>query len=414
MGFVGKLGVAKKHLFFHNKTMAFQKPSFSSVFCLLLRVLFCTFFTLAARDAFCFTHQALRNPNTQAILYDMTTKTVLFEKNADKKMAPSSMTKVLLVYMVFQKLKNAEAHLNDMFKVSARARYMRGSRMFLELASHVTLNRLLQGIIVHSGNDATVTLAEGLFGSEENAAKKGNRLAQKLGLCQSHFLNMTGWPDPGHLSTARDILHLGVRTIEDFPDLYKQFYGQKVLTHNKIKQYNRNPLVHTALGDGLKTGTTERGGYGLLGSAKRNGRRLVFVINGLKSNAERARASVALLNWGFGRFERTTLFKKGEVIGYAPVEEGKVEKAPLIAQEDVAFSYPSGMKKYIKTKVKASLLKAPLKAGELCGVLQIKMPDMPIKTVSLCAQKDVPRLSWLGRAWMHIYRTVQGFFAVEA
>lgn len=349
----------------------------------------------------------------QIILYDMLTDTVLFEKNAHQEMTPSSMTKVLLVYMAFAKLKNGQASLQDLIRVSSKARYMQGSRMFLELASQVTVEQLLQGVIVHSGNDASVALAEGLYGSEHAAVAAANRLAQELGLRQSHFTNVTGWPDPDHVSTAYDILRLGIQTIRDFPQMYRRFYAQKVLTHNKIKQYNRNPLVHRGLGDGLKTGTTEKGGYGLLGSAKKKGRRLVFVINGLSGDATRARAAFSLLNWGFKNFDTVTLFKKGNVVGRVAVEEGVQKKVSVVAPHDIVVAYPRGLKTRVRIRCVEQTLKAPFKKGDAGGLLQITAPSLPLKTVPLVAGQDVKRLSWVGRQWARLYQAVAGLFVVE-
>ena len=234
----------------------------------------------------------------QAILYDLTTDTVLFEKNSDQEMVPSSMTKALLIYMMFEKLAKKEVKPDDLFVVSEKAWRMGGSRMFVKLGSSVSFSDLLQGVVVQSGNDACIVLAEGLAGSEAQFTSLMNAKAEALGAKRTHFLNCTGWPESGHVSTARDLLIFGIRTFKDFPELYAKYYPQKVFVHNGIQQYNRNPLLASNQGDGLKTGHTKSGGFGFLGSGQRGGRRVIFVINGLGTDAARKEASLQMLKYG--------------------------------------------------------------------------------------------------------------------
>ena len=205
---------------------------------------------------FCF---GIDPPAKQALLYDLETNTIIFEKNADDLMSPSSMSKVMTIYYLFKKIQDGEVSLNDKFKVSKKAWKKGGSRMFLNVNSLVTIEELIRGIIVQSGNDACITLAEGLSGSEEEFAEELNILAKEIGLKNSFFKNSTGWPDPDHLMTSRDLLNLAIRTIEDFPDLY-HYYSEKEFKYNDIKQSNRNPLIYSnPIADGLKTGHTSLG-----------------------------------------------------------------------------------------------------------------------------------------------------------
>ena len=225
----------------------------------------------------------IKTPAKQVIIYDHEVDEVLFEKNADQLMKPASMAKVMTSYIVFDRIKDKSLNMSDTFLVSDKAWRMGGSRSFLELNSNVTIKDLLLGLIVQSGNDAAVVLAEGVSGDEEAFAREMNRYAKTLGMKDTYFTNSTGWPHPDLQTTSRDLVILTKRIIDDFPELYK-LYQEKIFTYNKIKQSNRNPLLYTMNGaDGLKTGHTNESGYGLIGSVKRNDRRVTIVINGLNS-----------------------------------------------------------------------------------------------------------------------------------
>ena len=216
---------------------------------------------------------ALETNAKQALLYDQETKTIIFEKNADDLMSPSSMSKIMTIYLLFKKMKEGDVKLDDKFKVSKKAWKKGGSRMFLNLNSFVTVEDLIRGIIVQSGNDACITLAEGISGSEDEFVYEMNLLAEEIGLKDSTFKNSTGWPDADHLMTARDLLTLAERTIQDFPEYY-HYYTEREFEYNKIKQFNRNPLIFSDLNaDGLKTGHTSLGGYGLVASVEKKNRR---------------------------------------------------------------------------------------------------------------------------------------------
>ncbi|HYH18896.1 MAG TPA: D-alanyl-D-alanine carboxypeptidase family protein, partial [Azospirillum sp.] len=234
----------------------------------------------------------------QAILLDMTSSTVLFEKNADQRMPPSSMSKVMTMYMVFEALKSGRLSLEHTLPVSERAWRMQGSKMFVELHNMIKIDDLIKGVIVQSGNDACIVLAEGLAGSEPAFAEQMNKKAKEIGLTATNLTNATGWPDPNHYVTARDLAILAERLIKDFPEYY-HYYSIRDFQYHGIKQGNRNPLLYRGIGaDGLKTGHTDAAGYGLTGSAEREGRRLILVVNGLPSMQARADESARLIEWG--------------------------------------------------------------------------------------------------------------------
>ena len=245
---------------------------------------------------------ALETLGKQVILLDMTTGTVLFEKNADELMTPSSMSKIMTVYKLFERLKDGGLSLTDTFSVSEKAWRKQGSKMFVAVKSRVKIEDLIRGMIVQSGNDATIVVAEGLAGSEGAFADELNETAKQLGMKNSNFINASGWPDPGHETTARDLAILAVATIKNFPEFY-HYYSEKTSTYHGIKQGNRNPTIYRNIGaDGLKTGHTEAGGYGLTVSALRKDRRLVLVINGLPTKKARSTEPERLLDWGFREF----------------------------------------------------------------------------------------------------------------
>ena len=274
----------------------------------------------------------------QAFMIDSTTGTVLLAKNADELMHPSSMSKLMTVYMVFEKLAKGEIKMDDKFPVSERAWRQGGSKMFVQVGSEVSVSDLLQGVIVQSGNDACIVLAEGLAGSEGAFAEQETKRSRELGLTKSVFKNATGWPDPEHLMTARDLAILARHLIEDFPQYY-HYFSQIDFTYNGIKQGNRNPLLYKNLQvDGLKTGHTDEGGYGLTASAKRGDRRLILVINGLESVNERSQESQRLLDWGFREFDNYALFKAGDKVEDEDVWLGSQSTVGLVLEHDLVLT----------------------------------------------------------------------------
>jgi D-alanyl-D-alanine carboxypeptidase (penicillin-binding protein 5/6) len=249
--------------------------------------------------------QAVIPPQTaakQAILVDAQTGAVLFAKNADERMPTSSMVKVMTIYLTFEGLKQNKLQMDDALPVSSYAWKQEGSRMFVNPGDHVRVEDLIRGVVIQSGNDASVVLAEALGGSEASFAERMNAKAKELGMANSHFMNATGMPDPNHYSTARDLAALAIAVIRDYPEYY-HYFSELDFTYNKIKQGNRNPLLYRNIGvDGIKTGHTESGGFGLIASSLREGRRLILVVNGLESMQSRADEPAALLEWGYREF----------------------------------------------------------------------------------------------------------------
>lgn len=352
---------------------------------------FCVLFTS-------FSAHAVETKAHQAILIDAETRTVLLEKNSQEKMPTSSMSKVLTAYMVFDAIKNGHLKMDQTLPVSEKAWRMQGSKMFVPLGAQVKVEDLLQGVIVQSGNDATIVLAEGVSGSEEAFADSMNAKAQQLGMRNSHFMNASGWPDPNHYSTAYDLAILAFSLIRDFPDQY-HFYSQKDFTYNGIKQGNRNPLLYRNIGaDGIKTGHTEEAGYGLMASAVQNGRRLILVVNGLQSMQERADESAALLSWGFSNFKHIDMFKAGEQVETAKVWMGMKETVPVVVQEAVKGIYKIDEKDKLKvTAVINEPIQAPVKKGTQIGQMKIKMGDFPERSVPLYAGEDIPEMGLMQR-----------------
>ena len=352
---------------------------------------------------------AIETEARQAILVDFDTGTVLFEKNADELMHPSSMSKMMTVYDLFSRLKNGSIKLDDELPVSDKAWRMGGSKMFVPWGGKVKVEDLIQGIVVQSGNDACIVVAEGLDGTEDAFAAELTRKAHELGMTHSTFVNATGWPDPRHLTTARDLALLAKHTITDFPEYY-HYYGELEFTYNKIKQGNRNPLLYKDIGaDGLKTGHTEQGGYGLTASAKQGNRRLILVLNGLPSMKARADESDRLMEWGFREFNNYALFKRGETVTDAAVWLGNSATVPLVADSNVEVTLPRKSRHDMKVAaVFDGPIPAPIKKGDKIAKLVISGPDITTVEVPLLAGADVARLGFVGRIGAAISHIVWG------
>ncbi|HAU28739.1 MAG TPA: D-alanyl-D-alanine carboxypeptidase [Rhodospirillaceae bacterium] len=354
---------------------------------------------------------ALETAAREAYLVDLSTGTVLLEKNADQQMPTSSMSKMMTIYMLFDALKNGRYTLDDTFTVSEKAWRMGSSKqssMYVLVGSKIRLEDLIRGVIVQSGNDATVVVAEGFSGSEEAFSQEMTEKAHALGMVNSQFMNASGLPMDGHYSTARDLAILGLRTLTDFPE-YFHYYGEKEFTWSDIKQQNRNPLIGLVAGaDGFKTGHASEAGYGLVGTAERNGRRLLLVVNGLSSMSERARESQRLLEWGFREFQPVKIVSSAEEMGQVSVWEGQYFSTPAIATRDVSVSLDAVGKKALKvTLVTKEPIQAPVKKGQEIGTLRIEAPGM-VQEVPLVAAIDVPRLGFLGRIINNLRHLVGG------
>ena len=334
----------------------------------------------------------------QAILLDTTTGAVLFEKNADQPMPPSSMGKIMTVYKVFEHLKDGRLSLDDRFVVSEKAWRKQGSKMFVRVNSRVKVEDLIRGIVVQSGNDASIVVAEGLSGSEGAFAEELNRTAKELGMTNSHFVNSSGWPDPEHRTTARDLAKLSQATIENFPEYY-HYYAEKAFTYSGIRQPNRNPALYRNIGsDGLKTGHTEKAGYGLAASAVRNGRRLILVVNGLPSKKARAIESERMFDWGFREFNNYALFKSGETVADAEVWMGAADSVPLVIRQDVLLTLSRKARRGMKVSVLYDgPFAAPVAQGTPLATLKIEAAGEDPVEYPLITGSDVPRLGMFSR-----------------
>ena len=329
---------------------------------------------------------------------DANTGAVLMEKAPDASMPPASMSKVMTVYLVFERLKDGRLSLDDTLEVSEKAWRKGGSKMFVEVGNKVRVEDLLRGVIVQSGNDACIVLAEGLAGTESAFAQLMTQKAEEIGMTGSHFTNSTGWPDPNHRMTARDLAILADRMIENFPDYYG-YFSETEFTWNGIKQYNRNPLLGRVAGaDGLKTGHTEEAGYGLTASAKRGDRRLILVVNGLGSVRARAEESARLMEWGFREFDNYRLFGEGETVEHAAVWLGEADTVPLVSDGELVITLPKQARPKMKVKVVYDgPVPAPIEEGQEIARLEISAPDMQTLEYPLYAAEPVEKLGPVGR-----------------
>lgn len=337
---------------------------------------------------------------TYAYVVDVNTGEVLLNKNADEPMHPASMTKLMTAYMVFDALRRGALTLDTMLPVSEKAWRMGGSRMFVNYGTDVKVEDLIKGMIVESGNDACVVLAEALYGSEEAFAEEMNYMAKKLGLTTLHFKNATGLPNPEHVVSAKDLATLGQHIIEEFPEYFK-YYSLKEFTYNNITQPNRNHLLSRDFGaDGMKTGYTEMSGYGMVATAQQNGHRIIAVVNGLKSAKQRLAEAERVIKWGFREFELVNLIKKGDAIDTAQVWLGADETVPLVVRDDVQVTLPRQRSKRADIQVVANYsapIQAPVQAGDVVGTLTIKRDGKDFKTVNLYAGQTVAAMPFTRR-----------------
>jgi len=347
-----------------------------------------------------------------AFMVDPQTSTVLLYKDADTPMPPSSMSKMMTIYILFEELAAGRLKLDTRFRVSERARNMGGSRMFLELGSEVTIEDLIKGIIVLSGNDACVVVAEGLAGTEESFAERMTKRGRELGMTKTVFKNSSGWPAEGQYTTARDLAVLAWRTIDDYPKYYR-YYSEVNWTYNNIRQENRNRLLKITPGtDGLKTGHTEEGGYGQTTSAVRDGRRLILVVNGLASMAERAQETSRLMEWGYRESANTTVFRAGDTVVEAPVWLGAQDKVPLVIPRPVQITAPTGQT--VTPRVVARFegpLPAPVVKGTKVGTAAVTLPDGRVVEYPLETGAAVPRMGVIGRVTALIQHYLFGWLS---
>jgi D-alanyl-D-alanine carboxypeptidase (penicillin-binding protein 5/6) len=359
---------------------------------------------------------AMTTPAREAILIDATTGAILFEKDPDVRMPPASMSKMMTAYLVFQRLKEGRLKLDDTLSVSENAwrtggSASGGSTMFLKLGDQVTVEDLIRGIIVQSGNDASIVIAEGLAGSEQAFAEQMTKVAQQIGMKNSTFRNATGLPDPEEMTSARDLAILAKRTIEDFPEYY-HYYAEREFVHGDIKQGNRNPLLYRNIGaDGLKTGHTQAAGYCLTASAKQGDRRLILVVTGLGSMQARSEESERLLGYGFREFENYVLFKAGEEVTTGSVWLGNAETVPIVAGSDIVVTLPRKTRPEMKATVAYDgPIPAPITKGAPVATLVVTAPGIPTQQFPLVAGDTVERKGFLGRIFAGIGHRIGNLF----
>jgi D-alanyl-D-alanine carboxypeptidase (penicillin-binding protein 5/6) len=346
--------------------------------------------------------KAFETTANNVFVIDAGTKAVLFDKAGEERIPTASMSKMMTAYVVFEQLKAGKLKLDDTLPVSEEA-WRTGqkdnqSKMWVELGSHVSVEDLLRGMIVQSGNDACVVLAEGVAGSVEDFAKMMNESAQKIGLHDSHFTNPHGLPDPDHYSTARDLAYLGMHLINDFPEYY-HYFSEIDFTYHGIRQGNRNPLLYGSSGaDGIKTGHTEELGYSLAASVKRGDRRIVMVATGLQSKKGRSEEAERIIEWAFREFQNYQIVKKGAEVDQADVWIGQAPTVPLVAADDLVVTLPREARKDMKVTASYDApLKAPVTAGVSVGTLTVSAPDMQPQSVGLQTGGSVARLGPVAR-----------------
>jgi serine-type D-Ala-D-Ala carboxypeptidase (penicillin-binding protein 5/6) len=341
---------------------------------------------------------------------DFQTGAVIYDKMAEERLGPASMSKLMTVYMLFDAMKRGDVKPTDTFHVSEKAWAMQGSKMFVDIDSDIKVEDLIRGMIIQSGNDACIVVAEGLAGSEDEFAARMNKKAKEIGLTNSNFTNSTGWPDDNHYMTAKDIATLSRHLIVDFPEYY-HYFAEKEFTWHNIKQGNRNPLLYRSGSgvDGLKTGHTEEAGFGIAVSAEREGRRIIMVIHGLTGMQDRADQAGQMLDWAYRETGNYTVATKGSVLADAPVEYGDGKTVPLTVAQDLVLTLPKGDREKVTAKAVVNTpIVAPIASGQEVGKLVVTAPNMPEFTYPLVAGQDVPEIGLGGRIMVNLNRMVFG------
>ncbi|MBK8015716.1 MAG: D-alanyl-D-alanine carboxypeptidase [Betaproteobacteria bacterium] len=334
------------------------------------------------------------------VLLDWQSRQLLVQKEADRRIEPASLTKLMTAYLVFDALKQKRIAIDQIARVSERGYRAEGSRMFLDPRIPVTVEDLLKGMVVQSGNDATITLAETVGGSEDAFADLMNKQAERMGLKNTHYVNSTGLPDPQHYTTARDLATLAANLIRDFPE-YLPLYSTKEFRYNNITQYNRNRLLTLdPTVDGLKTGFTETAGYCLIATAKRAPRRLISVVLGTASDTARATESQKLLNYGFQFYDTVRLYEKGQAVSVLPVFKGSSSELKAGFTDDFHLSIPQGMASRLKASLESMQpLIAPVAAGDRVGTLKVTLDGKPVGDYAVVALESIGVANIFGRAW---------------
>ena len=357
---------------------------------------------------------AIETSAKNVLVMDYETGQYLYAKDHQKMIPPASMSKLMTIYMIFEKLKDGSLSLDDTFTVSENAWRKGGaasgsSTMFLKIGEKVPVRDLIQGIIIQSGNDACIVAAENLSGSEEDFAADMQKKARQLGLKHSSFANATGWPHPDQLMSVEDLARLARVIISEFPEFY-HIFSEHTYTHNNIKQGNRNPLLYSMpYADGLKTGHTEEAGFCLVASAKKDNRRLISVMAGLKSNKERSEEAEKLMSWGFREFSNYTLFKKNQVIAEIPVWLGSENNINLVVDRDVRRTLKkSSVNKVKMTAVYDKPVTAPIKKRDRLGTIKVDIPGQGDFEIPLTADRDVEKLGFFGRIVSNLHYLLFG------
>ena len=378
------------------------------------RLKLCMLFLLLFNISFNSDAHAIETRATHAILLDYETGMVLFEHNPDTLMSPASMSKLMTVLMVLEAVEDERISMDDKFFVSDDAWRRGGSKsgsstMFLNARSRVSVENLLRGVIIQSGNDACIALAEGLGGSEAGFAEMMTERARDLGMDNSTFMNSTGWPDADHKTTARDLAYLTKHLIKHHPSSYGMF-AERSFTWNGITQQNRNPLLYANMGaDGLKTGHTQESGYGLVASAEQNGRRLILVVNGLQSKKERASEARKLMNWGFRAFSNETLAAPETILVRAPVWQGEFARVGLAPAKAFRVVLPrTGLRKMVVTASYDKPILAPITKGMPVGKLRVTLPGLETQEIDLVTTANIEREGMLARALSAISYVIFG------
>lgn len=346
---------------------------------------------------------AIETQARNAILMDYDTGQYLYVKDHEKMVPPASMSKLMTVNMIFEKLKDGSLSLDDTFTVSERAWKLGGaasggSTMFLKIGEKVRVEDILKGILIQSGNDACIVAAENLAGSEDDFAEMMNKRARELGLNNSSFANSTGLPHPDQKMSVEDLAKLARHIIKEFPEFY-HIFSEKYYTHNNITQGNRNPLLYSmSNADGLKTGHTEEAGFCLTASAKKGERRLIEVMTGMNSNKERSEEAERLMEWGFREFNNYNLLNKGQTIAEIPVVFGSEKQVRLVVPETVKRTLKKSQAPKIKmTAVYDKPVKAPVAAGDKLGEVRIELDGQEMENLPLVADRNVEKLGFFGR-----------------
>lgn len=370
----------------------------------------CIAFLFAAFPA-----RAFETAAAAAWVYDLTTGTVLMDKNADQPLPPASMSKLMTISMLFEALRDGRVTMETEFAVSSQAKALGGSTMFLQETDRPTVSDLLHGMIVNSGNDACVVVAEGLFGTEAEFAAKATERARAMGMTASTFANSSGWPEPTHRMSMRDLGILAVHLIQDFPEYYGIFAETEYDYKDRApgNRFNRNPLLKLGIGaDGLKTGYTAEAGHGLVGSALQGNRRIVFAITGLPSEDARAEEAERIVGWAFRQFSEKTVAKAGIRLVEAEVHLGNVDTVGLVPAEDVRLLVPAIVQEGVSAKVVYNgPLMAPVAKGTAVAELIIHVPDLPDRKVPLVTEDEVGKAGFFRRvttAGWSLYRRYIG------